>query len=72
MSGTLLLIAVCVLYVVAYVTYGRWIRSRLGLTDSRPTPAHKRRDGIDYLPTRRGVVLGHHFASIAGAGLAGT
>jgi carbon starvation protein len=66
--GSLLLIVVCCLYVVAYLTYGRWIRRRLGLVDERLTPAHRLRDGMDYVPTRRSVVLGHHFASIAGVG----
>ncbi|MBN2371565.1 MAG: carbon starvation protein A [Vicinamibacteria bacterium] len=68
MPGSLALLVVCCLYMAAYVTYGRWIRIRLGISDSRPTPSHRRGDGVDYVPTRRSVVLGHHFASIAGVG----
>jgi carbon starvation protein len=68
MSGTLLLVAVGVLYLVAYFTYGRWIRARLGVSDQTPTPAHTQADGVDYVPARRSVLLGHHFASIAGVG----
>ena len=37
------------------------------LEDSEPTPAHRLRDGVDYVPTRRSVLFGHHFTSIAGA-----
>jgi len=68
MSGALLLIAVSALYLVAYFTYGRWIRARLGISDETPTPAHTQTDGVDYVPARRSVLLGHHFASIAGVG----
>ncbi len=68
MSGTLLLIVVSTLYLVAYFTYGRWIRARLGVSDENPTPAHTQADGVDYVPARRSVLLGHHFASIAGVG----
>jgi carbon starvation protein len=33
-----------------------------------PTPAHRRQDGIDYVPTGREILFGHHFTSIAGTG----
>ncbi len=52
-----------------YVFYGRYLRDRaFGIEPSRPTPAHQRRDGVDYLPTNRWVLFGHQFASIAGLG----
>ena len=38
------------------------------LDDSRPTPAHRLKDGVDYHPTSRLVLFGHHFAAIAGPG----
>jgi carbon starvation protein len=60
--------AVCV-YLIAYRFYSRFIAEQaLGLDDSRPTPAMRRNDGLDYVPTDKYVVFGHHFAAIAGAG----
>ncbi len=56
-------------YVVAYRFYARFIASKvLRLDGSRPTPAVRRDDGLDYVPTPRNVLFGHHFAAIAGAG----
>ena len=68
MSGSLILVVVVALYVAAYFTYGRWIARHLRVSDAEPTPAHTRTDGVDYVPARRSVLLGHHFASIAGVG----
>ncbi len=68
MSGVLLTAACAVLFVCAYVFYGGYLSRRLGIRPDAPTPAHALRDGIDYVPARREVLLGHHFASIAGAG----
>ncbi len=60
--------AVCV-YLTAYRFYGLFIASRvLGIDPSRRTPAVRRNDGLDYVPTNRYVLFGHHFAAIAGAG----
>ncbi len=56
-------------FIVAYNTYGRFLGRRIFRLDpSIPTPAHALRDGCDYVPTRRAVVFGHHFTSIAGTG----
>ncbi|WP_439533055.1 carbon starvation CstA family protein [Polymorphobacter sp.] len=56
-------------YLIAYRYYSRFIADRvLGIDPSRPTPAHTRNDGLDYVPTNRHVLFGHHFAAIAGAG----
>ena len=56
-------------YVVAYRFYARFIASKvLRLDGARPTPAVRRDDGLDYVPTPRNVLFGHHFAAIAGAG----
>ena len=38
------------------------------LDNSKPTPAHTMQDGVDYVPAKAPVLLGHHFSSIAGAG----
>jgi len=56
-------------YLVAYHTYGRFISRRiLGLDPGRRTPAIELQDGVDYVPANRFVLMGHHFASIAGLG----
>ncbi len=56
------------LYLLLYFLYGRRLeRELLRADDRRPTPAHRFNDGMDFVPTRREVLFGHHFASIAGA-----
>lgn len=60
--------AVCV-YLIAYRFYSHFIATRvLQLDARRMTPAIKHNDGLDYVPTHRFVLFGHHFAAIAGAG----
>ena len=60
--------AVCV-YAIAYRFYAKFLAWRvLKLEASRPTPAVRHNDGLDYVPTPRNVLFGHHFAAIAGAG----
>jgi carbon starvation protein len=64
-----LLIAAVATYAISYRFYCRFIASTvLQLDPSRPTPAVLRCDGLDYVPTNRFVLFGHHFAAIAGAG----
>lgn len=56
-------------FIVAYNTYGRFLGRRIFRLDpSASTPAHTLQDGCDYVPTRRAVIFGHHFTSIAGTG----
>lgn len=56
-------------YLLAYHTYGRYLAARIfRLDDKRPTPAHRLRDDVDYVPTQKDVLFGHHFTSIAGTG----
>ncbi|MEO8670018.1 MAG: carbon starvation CstA family protein [Tahibacter sp.] len=56
-------------FVIAYRYYGRYIANNvLQLDPARATPALRRNDGLDYVPTDRWVLFGHHFAAIAGAG----
>jgi carbon starvation protein len=56
-------------YAVAYRFYSRWIARRvMGLDDTRATPAEAIDNRRDFVPTNRWVLLGHHFAAIAGAG----
>ncbi|SFI17522.1 carbon starvation CstA family protein [Nitrosomonas sp. Nm34] len=64
----IVLAAVCV-YLIGYRYYGLFISQRvLGLDSERMTPAYKYNDGLDYVPTNKYVLFGHHFAAIAGAG----
>lgn len=57
-----------VLFVLAYRFYGRWLDREFGIDSGHITPAHKNFDGVDYVPARTLVLMGHHFSSIAGAG----
>src|SRR5438270_14009477 len=55
-------------YFIAYRFYGKFIVEKvLRLDDSRPTPAVRHNDGLDYVPTNKVVLYGHHFAAIEGA-----
>ena len=61
--------AATAIFLIAHRFYARFIGDRvLGLDATRPTPAVRRNDGLDYVPTDKWVVFGHHFAAIAGAG----
>jgi carbon starvation protein len=56
-------------YFIAYRFYSKFIAERvLQLDDTRVTPAVRHNDGMDYVPTNKWVLYGHHFAAIAGAG----
>jgi carbon starvation protein len=60
--------SVCV-YLIAYRFYSLFIANKVAALDpQRQTPAYKFNDGLDYVPTNRYVLFGHHFAAIAGAG----
>src|SRR5271167_2292192 len=64
-----LVIAAACVHVIAYRFYGLFIASKvLGVNAARQTPAYRHNDGLDYVPTHRVVLFGHHFAAIAGAG----
>ncbi len=56
-------------YALAYRFYGKFVAARVARLDAtRQTPACRRNDGLDYVPTNKYVLFGHHFAAIAGAG----
>lgn len=56
-------------FIVAYHTYGHWLAKKIFQVDeSALVPAHELRDDVDYVPTPRSVLFGHHFTSIAGTG----
>ncbi len=67
-AAWLVVAAVCV-YFIAYRFYALYITNRAFRVDAaRQTPAWQHNDGLDYVPTNRYVLYGHHFAAIAGAG----
>jgi len=56
-------------FIIAYHTYGRWLGHKIfSLTAKTICPSEQVNDGIDYVPTSKSVVFGHHFTSIAGTG----
>jgi len=61
------MVGAVILFILAYIFYGGFIAKQLGIDSKRKTPAHELRDDIDYVPARKSVLFGHHFASIAGA-----
>jgi carbon starvation protein len=67
---TLLLMLVCGAgYLVAYHTYGRYLARKIfKLNKETLVPSVQLKDNIDYVPTRKGIIFGHHYTSIAGTG----
>ncbi|MDR7342575.1 carbon starvation protein [Pantoea alhagi] len=64
-----LVVAAVACYSIAYRFYSLFIaRNIFELNDNRITPAERYNDGLDYVPTNKWVLFGHHFAAIAGAG----
>ena len=61
-------IVAIVLFLLAYRYYGRFLNRHFEIDDNRETPSHRDYDGVDKVPTKTAVLLGHHFSSIAGAG----
>lgn len=56
-------------YIVAYQLYGRFVGKKIfNLSNDNTTPAVDMEDGVDYVPTKKGIIFGHHFTSIAGTG----
>ncbi len=68
MNALWLIVISIIVFGIAYVTYGRWLARQWGVDPTRKTPAHTQNDGVDYVPAKVPVLLGHHFSSIAGAG----
>ena len=68
MSAIVLILLAIVIFVGAYLTYGKWLAKTWGIDPSKTTPAHTMEDGVDYVPAKTPVLMGHHFSSIAGAG----
>ena len=68
MNGAVLLTISIIVLILGYLSYGRWLARKWGVDPSRKTPAHTECDGVDFVPAKPSVLLGHHFSSIAGAG----
>ncbi len=68
MSGLFILLLSMLVFLLAYRIYGKFLTRKFQVDAAKQTPAHAMNDGIDYVPAKTPVLLGHHFASIAGAG----
>lgn len=68
MPAIVVLLAVAGVYYLGWRYYSVYLAERVyALNDANPTPAHTLQDGIDYVPTNKHVLFGHHFTSVAGA-----
>jgi carbon starvation protein len=68
MPAAVVAVVVAALYLLGYRYYSRYLADRVfALDDTRVTPAHEFMDGVDFVPTNKHVVFGHHFTSVAGA-----
>ena len=69
MNSLVLLIVCIAVLIVGYIFYGGWLCKQWGVGEKNDaTPAHELEDGVDYVPAKAPVLMGHHFSSIAGAG----
>lgn len=69
MAVVCLMLVTFVGYLVAYHTYGRFLARKIFQLDpAAHVPSRKHEDGIDYVPTRKGIIFGHHYTSVAGTG----
>lgn len=68
MNSAIVLLLGILAMLAGYFFYSKFFAKHiLGLDNSIPTPAHSMKDGIDYVPTNKYVLWGHHFTSVAGA-----
>jgi len=69
MNSLLLILLAIAGYLAAYRIYGRYLGKKiLGVAAKGIMPSHELKDGVDYVPTKRNIVFGHHFTTIAGLG----
>jgi carbon starvation protein len=69
MSAVLIMVLAFAGYIIAYRLYGEFIGKKIfQLSNKNQTPAEEFEDGVDYVPTKKGIIFGHHFTSIAGTG----
>jgi len=65
---SLLVFVVIVIFLASYLFYGRFLSKQMRLDDSRPTPACRLNDGVDFVPAKPTLLLGQHFSAISAAG----
>lgn len=68
MSTAVLMLIGVIAFILGYIFYGGYVARLVELDPNKKTPAHTLTDGVDYVPAKAPVLLGHHFASIAGGG----
>ncbi|MCG8584575.1 MAG: carbon starvation protein A [Pirellulales bacterium] len=69
MTTLLIAVASFVGFIVAYHTYGKWLARKIfGLDPDAVVPSQQLQDNVDFIPTKKEVIFGHHFTSIAGTG----
>ena len=69
MNSAFIAAAMAVLYIIAYKTYGKFLAEKIfRINSSNKPPSVELKDDVDYVPTKKDVLFGHHFASIAGTG----
>ncbi len=69
MDALMIMVLAFIGYIVTYSLYGKYIGKRIfALTMEAVTPSRELEDGVDYVPTKKEVIFGHHFTSIAGTG----
>jgi carbon starvation protein len=68
MPAIVIAVLVAVAFFFGYKYYSKYLAEKVYVLDkSKPTPAHEFEDGVDYVPTNKHVLFGHHFTSVAGA-----
>ena len=68
MNSIWIAIVAIVWMTLGYIFYGKFVARKIGVNDQNKTPAITKRDNMDYSPSKKPFLVGHHFASIAGAG----
>ncbi len=69
MEALLIMVVSFIGYIIAYKLYGKYIGSRIfNLSNKNKVPAEEFEDGKDFVPTKKGIIFGHHYTSIAGTG----
>ena len=70
MSSLILVLVGLAMMAAGYLLYSRFLGQRVyQLSDAYTTPAHTMEDGVDFVPTNKYVLWGHHFTSVAGAAM---
>lgn len=69
MSTLIVAILSFVGFIIAYHTYGKWLSKKIfDLDEKAIVPSKELEDGVDFVPTKKSIIFGHHFTSIAGTG----